>query len=136
MDLGSLKGYMDTRSKLEEGLCRWIARELCTGLQALHDKNLIHRDVKPANILLSTSSVKICDFGILHHSSSADEKCTLAAGTLKYFSPERLEKSYGTKADVWGLGIVLFEMAMGALPSVHDLEQELMISDATLKLAP
>lgn len=138
-DLGSIKDYLKVHGPLKEKMCRWIARELCKGLKALHDKNLIHRDIKPANVLLSTSSsIKICDFGLLYQLDSRDGVCTKAAGTLKYFSPERLEKAYGTKSDVWALGVVIYECARGkkgVLAPTCDLEQELRINDDSFALA-
>jgi len=136
LDAGSLSSYIKIKGRLSENICRHIARELCKGLAVLHARNLIHRDIKLANILLCTSgSVKICDFGLLHKCSTKGEPCTKASGTLKYFSPERLDNSYGPKADIWALGIVMFECAEGTLPTLSELEQELMINEDTLVLS-
>jgi len=135
LDMGSLGSYILQKGRLSEKICRHIARELCKGLVALHDRDLIHRDIKLANILLSTSgAVKICDFGLLYKCLSPGEPCRMASGTLKYFSPERLDNCYGPKADIWALGIVLFECAMGPIPTLSELEQELMINDDTFEL--
>jgi len=136
MDLGSLGSYIRKNGQLSEDRCCLIARELCKGLSALHELQLIHRDIKPANILLDTSgAVKICDFGLLYKCSREGEPCTKASGTLKYFSPERLDNCYGPKSDVWAMGIVLFECAEGILPSLSELEQELMINEDNLVLS-
>lgn len=136
MDVGSLGSYIRKKGRLAENVCRHIARELCKGLAALHGRNLIHRDIKLANILLCTSgAVKICDFGLLYKCSRQGEPCRKASGTLKYFSPERLENSYGPKSDIWALGIVLYECAEGALPTFSELEQELMINEDTFVLS-
>jgi len=136
LDVGSLGSYIRKKGRLAENICRHIARELCKGLAALHERNLIHRDIKLANILLSTSgAVKICDFGLLYKCSRQGEPCRKASGTLKYFSPERLENSYGPKADIWALGIVLYECAEGTLPTLSELEQELMINEDTFVLS-
>jgi len=130
LDVGSLGSYIRKKGRLAENICHHIACELCKGLAALHGRNLIHRDIKLANILLDTSgAVKICDFGLLYKCSRQGEPCTMASGTLKYFSPERLDNSYGPKADIWALGIVLFECAEGPLPTLSELEQELMINE-------
>jgi len=130
LDVGSLGSYIRKKGRLAENTCRHIARELCKGLAAIHERNLIHRDIKPANILLrSSGAVKICDFGLLYNCSRQGEPCTMASGTLKYFSPERLENSYGPKADIWAMGIVLFECAEGPIPTLSELEQELMINE-------
>jgi len=133
MDLGSLDSYIRKNGRLTEDMCCLIARELCKGLAALHDLNLIHRDIKLANILLSTSgAVKICDFGLLYQCDG--HPCKKASGTLKYFSPERVDNCYGPKADVWALGVVLFECAEGVLPALSELEQELVINQDNLIL--
>jgi len=136
LDVGSLGSYIRKKGRLAENTCRHIARELCKGLAAIHERNLIHRDIKLANILLDTSgAVKICDFGLLYKSSRPGEPCTVASGTLKYFSPERLDNSYGPKADIWAMGIVLFECAEGPLPTLSELEQELIINEDTFVLS-
>lgn len=136
LDAGSLGSYIQKKGRLAENVCRHIARELCKGLAALHERNLLHRDIKLANILLCTSgAVKICDFGLLYKCSRQGEPCRKASGTLKYFSPERLENSYGPGADIWALGIVLYECAEGPLPTFSELEQELMINEDTLVLS-
>jgi len=133
MDLGSLDSYIRKNRRLTEDMCCLIARELCKGLAALHELNLIHRDIKPANILLGTSgAVKICDFGLLYKCDGYP--CKKASGTLKYFSPERVDNCYGPKADVWALGVVLFECAEGVLPALSELEQELVINQENLIL--
>jgi len=135
MDLGSLDSYIRKKGRLTEDMCCLIARELCKGLAALHDLNLIHRDIKLANILLDTSgAVKICDFGLLYQCDGQGGPCKKASGTLKYFSPERVDNCYGPKADVWALGVVLFECAEGVLPALSELEQELVINQDSLKL--
>jgi len=136
LDGGSLGSYISKKGRLAEITCRHIARELCKGLAALHERNLIHRDIKLANILLCTSgAVKICDFGLLYKCSRQGEPCRKASGTLKYFSPERLDNIYGPKADIWAMGIVLFECAEGPLPTLSELEQELMINEDTFLLS-
>jgi len=118
---------------LNEETCCYIAREVCKGLTALHESNLIHCDLKLENILLDTSgAVKICDFGLLCDGKNIGRR---NFGTLKYLSPERLYDCLNSKADVWGLGLCLYECAEGILPTRNGLEQERWIRDEQLELS-
>jgi len=130
MNIGSLRMYIEKQGSLNEETCRYIANEVCKGLSALHAYNLIHCDVKLDNILLDTSgAVKICDFGLLCDGKNINGK---GSGTLKYFSPERLDDCFDSKADVWGLGLCLYECAEGIVPTRNRLEQERWIKDEQL----
>jgi len=133
MNIGSLKMYIEKKGSLNEETCRYIAREVCKGLTALHAYNLIHCDLKLENILLDTSgAVKICDFGLLCGGKNISPE---RSGTVKYFSPERLYDFFDSKADVWGLGLCLYECAEGILPTRNGLEQERWIKDEQLELS-
>jgi len=127
MNVGSLKRYIQKWRWLNEETCRYIAFELSKGLAALHAKNLIHCDFKLDNILLDTSgTVKICDYGLL---CKAKDTTQQGSGTLKYFSPERLDNCFDSKADVWGLGLCLYECAEGIIPARSGLDQERWIKE-------
>ena len=118
-----------------------IAYQMLWGLAFLHHENLLHRDIKPGNALLNTEGyVKLSDFGISadqsqkqilrsNNASKDDDENdnndaglnTTLIGTWRYMSPERLRgKPYGTPSDVWSLGLVLLECAMGTFP-FHDV---------------
>ena len=118
-----------------------IAYQMLWGLAFLHHENLLHRDIKPGNVLLNTEGyVKLSDFGIsadqgqrqmlLRNNTSGDVNenenddaglNTTLIGTWRYMSPERLKREpYGTPGDVWSLGLVLLECAMGTFP-FHDV---------------
>ncbi len=96
-----------------------IVRQVCEGLGYAHQKGVVHRDIKPGNImLLPSGQVKIVDFGIARLESTSGHTQTGAViGTFHYISPERLkgEASDG-RADIWAIGIVLYQMLTGALP--------------------
>lgn len=97
---------------------RSIFRQMCLGVQYLHDCGLAHRDLKPDNVLVDSDfGCKLCDYGLMcevKQSVMSTTKC----GTLPYMSPEMIyDDGYsGKAADVWALGIVLYVMVTGCIP--------------------
>jgi serine/threonine protein kinase/tetratricopeptide (TPR) repeat protein len=93
-----------------------IAIQIAHGLNGAHSRAVIHRDIKPGNIILTQQCVvKIVDFGLARVSSSADSTQTLGtAGTIGYMSPEQtMGKPVDQRTDIWALGVVLAEMLTG-----------------------
>eukprot|EP00971_Amphidinium_carterae_P240339 4771415-Amphidinium_carterae.1 len=88
-----------------------------SGLQHLHQNNHIHRDIKPQNVLHnSAGEVKLTDFGIAKELGTMGLACTFV-GTAMYMAPERcLGKDYSVNSDIWSLGMVLHELAIGKYP--------------------
>jgi serine/threonine protein kinase len=101
---------------INETLLLAVIRDIASALEYLHGMNLIHFDVKPQNILISSiGEAKLADFGVSHHMDStiAQSQCG-KPGTLLYMAPEIVRGETATgAADVWALGITAFEMAVG-----------------------
>lgn len=117
MDTGSLDMVLKRIGRIEENVLGAICFHVLSGLQYLQvDQKIIHRDVKPSNMLVSTSGqIKLCDFGV-----SGELTNTLAntfVGTRSYMAPERLiGTKYAAESDIWSLGLSLYEMATGNFP--------------------
>lgn len=123
LDARTLREVLDERGVLDTESVRRIGLRLLDALEAAHRSGLVHRDVKPSNILLCTDGrVKIADFGI----AKADDHTELTRegsllGTASYLSPEQLEGGpLDGRADLYALGIVLYECLVGRIPFQGD----------------
>ncbi|KAB5593071.1 hypothetical protein CTheo_3453 [Ceratobasidium theobromae] len=105
-------------NSIEEKFTGVIMREVLQALAFLHRNNVIHRDLKAANVLISSDGrVMLCDFGVSALLATPHSKRSTFVGTPQWMAPEViLGQPYDTKADIWGLGITLYEMATGAPP--------------------
>mmetsp|Transcript_29768 Transcript_29768/g.114306 ORF Transcript_29768/g.114306 Transcript_29768/m.114306 type:complete len:496 (-) Transcript_29768:844-2331(-) len=118
MDSGSLDEAIKVGGKVPEAVTRQIAMHCLRGLSFLHQYNVLHRDFKSANILLSRrlNRSKLADFGLAKELGEVSKAATFV-GTMAYLSPERLKGSqYTTAGDVWGLGISICECLLGRYP--------------------
>ncbi|WP_139140946.1 protein kinase domain-containing protein [Streptomyces oceani] len=98
-----------------ESAVRWIALGIARALKELHRQGIVHRDVKPLNILLTTDGPKVIDFGISHASDLTSTKLTL--GTVAFAAPEQADGQPSAPAsDIYALGVTLFYLACGKLP--------------------
>jgi serine/threonine-protein kinase len=116
----TLKQLIRARGALPAGVGVQIAKQACAGLVAAHEANVVHRDVKPQNIMLThQSDVKIMDFGIVREQEkSSITEIGLVMGTPDYMSPEQAQGKGNVdyRSDVYSLGVVLYEMFTGQLP--------------------
>jgi serine/threonine-protein kinase len=118
-----LKAHIRRVGRLGPARATEIAAQVCEALEYAHTHGVIHRDVKPQNILLTREgAVKVTDFGIARAVSSATITQTgTVLGSVQYLSPEQARGGVvGRSSDLYSLGVVLFEMATGQLPFAGD----------------
>ncbi|KAI4377454.1 hypothetical protein MLD38_015075 [Melastoma candidum] len=119
MDGGSLADFLKKVKSIPEAYLSAICKQVLKGLLYLHqEKHIIHRDLKPSNLLINHGGeVKITDFGVSTIMANTSGLANTFVGTYNYMSPERISGSmHGTKSDIWSLGLVMLECAMGRFP--------------------
>ncbi|KAJ7529518.1 hypothetical protein O6H91_15G054700 [Diphasiastrum complanatum] len=127
---GDLAAYIQRHGKVAEEVARHFMRQLGSGLQVLHVNNLIHRDLKPQNLLLSTNNqnavLKIADFGFARSLQPQGMAETLCGSPL-YMAPEILRyQKYDAKADLWSVGAIFFHLLTGRPPFVGNSHAQLL----------
>lgn len=115
----SLKDVIRAEAPLSPSMAASIAYQIAEALRHAHQHNLVHRDIKPHNILITNDGrVKVTDFGIARAASGSSMTQTgVVLGSVHYFSPEQARGSYiGPQSDIYALGVVLYEMLTGEVP--------------------
>lgn len=126
---GELLQILQDDHVLPPAVVQSIARQLTSALHYLHDHRIMHRDLKPQNVLVSSGGVvKLCDFGFAAELSSASAMLASIKGTPLYLAPEVFSGrgEYDLRADIWSLGVVLYELALGRPPFFAATLPELM----------
>jgi len=113
----TLKSYIGKKGFLDVKEAVGIAIQVAQGIGAAHDQNIIHRDIKPQNMLISKDGkVKVADFGIAR-AASTQTMTSEAMGSVHYMAPEQARGGYSdARSDIYSLGITIFEMVTGRLP--------------------
>ncbi len=133
----TLKDYITKKGKLSVKEATSIAIQVSLGLEAAHNEGIVHRDVKPQNIIISTDGkVKLSDFGI----AKAINSNTITAnvmGSVHYSSPEQVRGGFSdTKSDIYSLGITMYEMVTGRVPFDGDTTVAIAIKHLQEELIP
>ena len=117
----TLKKFIEKKGKLEIKEAVGIAIQIAQGMEAAHNNNIIHRDIKPQNIIISREGkVKVTDFGIAKASNS-NTITSNAMGSVHYLSPEQARGGYSDeKSDIYSLGVTIYEMLSGKVPFAGD----------------
>lgn len=119
----TLKEYIEKQGVIEWRQALYFVIQILRALQHAHDKGIVHRDIKPQNImLLENGTIKVTDFGIARFSRSETRTMTeKAIGSVHYISPEQAKGEVtDEKADIYSVGVVLYEMLTGKLPFEAD----------------
>ena len=136
---GNLFSFVKKRRKLSEKISKFLFRQIILGIQHIHSKKIVHRDIKLENILIDlNNNIKICDFGIGIMLDSDKELIQDQCGTPMYMAPEIILNSkkggyLGYPVDIWSAGIALYIMLSGTLPfSYRNKEKKEMNNSISL----
>lgn len=121
LETKTLKDYIEEHGAIDSELTLKIAAQIASALEAAHRAHIIHRDIKPHNIVLNQNMVaKVTDFGIAKIQNTTSNTITSfgsTMGSVHYFSPEHAKGGYvDEKSDLYSLGVVMYEMATGKIP--------------------
>ncbi len=137
----SLDVLLKKKGTFSNEMALLIIHDACLGLKYAHDHGVVHRDIKPGNILISKKGeIKLADFGIAASEDEAESELTQGTtlGTPAYMPPEQFadSKSVDKRADIYAMGIMLYEMATGAKPYPGNFSPETIITIQKGKYTP
>ena len=136
---GTLKELIDGRPPLGAREAAGVAARISLALEAAHERGVIHRDIKPQNVLVTASGdLKVTDFGIARAASAVTSSASSTVfGTVAYISPEQaMGEPVGPASDLYSLGVVLYEMLTGELPYTADNSIAVCMKHVTEPLRP
>ena len=118
----TLKMYMQSQGKLKTKESVHFATQIARALSHAHGKGIVHRDIKPQNIMICMDgSVKVADFGIAHLESAQAADSGMALGSVHYISPEQAKgQTVDARSDIYSLGVVMYEMLTGRQPYIGE----------------
>lgn len=115
------------KESFSEATAAKLMRDVMTALRYLHSMLIVHRDIKPNNLMFASDdpnssrylTIMLCDFGLSHQLSSASERLTNYCGTPGFMAPEVLMRDYGREVDIWAVGVSFFTLLCGYAPFQH-----------------
>ena len=140
----TLKKYIEKRGRIPYKEAVSIAIQVAKGMEAAHSHHIIHRDIKPQNIIISKDGkVKVTDFGIAKAATSSTINSS-AMGSVHYISPEQARGGYSDeRSDIYSFGVTLFEMVTGIVPfdgdstvsvAVRHIQEEIPVPSTVLRI--
>ena len=100
--------------------------QACRGVQALHERSLVHFDVKPANVFVKGGIARIGDYGLSRLTTHSRASLSMGRGTPYYMAPELLQRRGDWRSDIYALGVILYQILVGSLPFLGDSEWEVL----------
>lgn len=134
----TLKQYLDRRGTLTSKETLHFSRQITRALMHAHERGIIHRDIKPQNVmLLKDGTVKVGDFGIAALENELGEANGMAVGSIHYVAPEQARGEYpDARSDIYSLGVVMYEMLTGRQPYSGNTVGEIAIQHLSNNLVP
>lgn len=134
----TLKEYITRKRKLAIKESIGVAIQVAQGLEAAHSRHLVHRDIKPQNIIISRDGkIKVTDFGIARAITDETTNMYKAAGSVHYISPEQARGGYcDERSDIYSLGITMYEMVTGRVPFDGDTTVAVAIAHMNEAIIP
>ena len=134
----TLKKYIEKKARLSVKEAISIAIQISMGIEAAHNNHIIHRDIKPQNVmLLKDGLIKVADFGIAALQNDIEESSNETVGSVHYIAPEQARGAAAdARSDIYSLGIVMYEMMTGRLPYVGKSDIEVAVKHMNTEAVP